>query len=318
MHIVQIAHEPIPISLYGGTERIVENLCRGLIELGHKVTLISFKGDYTLDGVDFKDLAQFSKTDANTRFIELIPTDADIIHFHLPMDQDKMKLKGIPYVCTLHGNLKEEESLEKLPKNTICISSNHAHRHGRKTFVYNGLDATRIPLFEKTYQDAHYFSFLGKASLKRKGLHLAKKISKHFKIPLHVGGGRGLSLFGVKFLGYVDDESKAKLLGESKAFLFPILWEEPFGLVMIEAMFAGTPVFALRRGSVPEVLGQPGSDNLFVIEDDIEKLISSIKEFKPATPQRYRQYALQYFTKEVMCQNYLRVYQDVCAGKEIL
>jgi glycosyltransferase involved in cell wall biosynthesis len=318
MHIVQISHEPIPISLYGGTERIVENLCLGLKELGHKVTLISFKGDYTLDGVNFKDLGQFSKSDSNKRFIELIPKDADILHFHLPMEQDKLDFKGVPYICTLHGNLKDDEPLDKLPKNTICISNDHAERHGRKTFVYNGLNPDKIPLFEKTYQEATYFSFLGKASLKRKGLHLAKKISKYFKTPLHIGGGKGLSLFGVKYLGYLNNQSKAKLLGESKALLFPILWEEPFGLVMIEAMFTGTAVFALKRGSVPEVLGQPGSDNLFIVESDIEKLIDAIKDFQAATPLRYRQYALQYFTTEVMCHNYLSIYQDVCQGKEII
>jgi glycosyltransferase involved in cell wall biosynthesis len=317
MHIVQIAHEPIPVSLYGGTERIIENLCLGFVELGHKVTLISFKGDYTLEGVEFKDLGQFSKSDANTKFVSLIPDDADIIHFHLPMDQDKMDLEGIPYICTLHGNLQENETLDKLPKNTVCISNNHASRHQRETFVYNGLDQNKIPLCQQSYENSKYFSFLGKASLKRKGLHLAKKIAKTFKTPLHVGGGKGLNLFGTKFLGYLNNEEKAKLLGESKALLFPILWEEPFGLVMIEAMFAGTPVFALKRGSVSEVLGQPGSDNLFIVEESLEQLIESIKQFTPSTPNRYRQYAIQYFSKNVMCENYLEVYKKVCAGKEI-
>jgi glycosyltransferase involved in cell wall biosynthesis len=317
MHIVQIAHEPIPISLYGGTERIIENLCLGLTTLGHKVTLVSFKGDYTLEGVEFKDLGQFSKAEANSRFLELIPEDADILHFHLPMGQDQMELKGIPYICTLHGNLQEGENLDKLPNNTVCISENHATRHNRTTFVYNGLDESKIPLYEKSFQDAEYFSFLGKASLKRKGLHLAKKIAKTFKTPLHIGGGKGLSLFGSKYLGYVNNDEKAKLLGESKALLFPILWEEPFGLVMIEAMFAGTPVFALRRGSVPEVLGQPGSDDLFIIEDTVEQLIEAIRNYSPCTPNRYRQYAIQYFSKQVMCEKYLNVYTDVCSGKEI-
>ena len=317
MHIVQIAHEPIPISLYGGTERIIENLCLGLASLGHKIALISFKGDYTLEGIDFKDLGQFSKAEANFRFTELIPNDADIIHFHLPMSQDQMDLGGIPYICTLHGNLKEGESLDKLPKNTICISENHATRHKRSTYVYNGLDENKIPLYDKSFQSADYFSFLGKTSLKRKGLHLAKKIAKTFKVPLHIGGGKGLNLFGSKYLGYLNNDEKAKLLGESKALLFPILWEEPFGLVMIEAMFTGTPVFALDRGSVPEVLGQPGSDDLFIYEKTIEKLITSIKEFKPCTPNRYRQYAIQYFSKNVMCENYLIIYEKICSGEEI-
>lgn len=316
MHIVQIAHEPLPVKLYGGTERIIETLCLGLTELGHKVTLICFKGDYTLPGVDFKDLGVFSKPEANTRFKELIPEDADILHFHLPMDQDQMDLKW-PYICTLHGNLKEDESLDKLPNNTVCISKNHADRHGRETFVYNGLNEENIPLYQDEISKASYFSFLGKASLKRKGLHLAKKIAKGLKTPLHVGGGRGLSLFGTKYLGYLNNDEKYKLLGQSKGLLFPIQWEEPFGLVMIEAMFSGSPVFALNRGSVPEVLGQEGGDQLFCRADTVDELQDKVRHYQASSPQSYRDYAEKYFSKKVMCQNYLSVYEKVLRGKKI-
>ncbi len=313
MHIVQITHEPLPITFYGGIERIIENLCTGLTELNHKVTLICYKGDYQIPHVTFKDLGPLhsAKTKTPEHFLKLIPEDADIIHFHLPLNQDQIDLKGKPYICTLHGNLQDHQDPYQLPVNTVCISQNHASRHKRNTFVYNGLDQEKIPLCPTNYGQAKYFSFLGKASLKRKGLHLAKNISKNLKMPLHVGGGRGLSFFNTKYLGPLNDHQKYKLLGNSRALLFPILWDEPFGLVMIEAMFSGTPVFALDRGSVPEVLGQDGHQNLFLFEKTDQQLSKKIPQYIPSSPQAYRDYAISHFSKKTMCLNYLELYEKV-------
>ena len=142
----------------------------------------------------------------------------------MPMEQDELNLK-IPYVCTLHGNRDNQP----VPKNTICISKNHAARHNRTSFVYNGLDEKKIPLNESNVAERQYFSFLGKASLKEKALTTQKKISKQLKTPLQVGGGKGLPWPGIKYLGQVDNNKKFKLLGNSKGLLFPIEWEEPFG-----------------------------------------------------------------------------------------
>ena len=232
MHIVQVHHEKVPVRHYGGTERVIEALSTELVKAGHQVTLMCYKGDYDIPGVKLIDFSMMGKHEAQSNFVSQIPKDADLVHYHVPAGQDEYAT-DIPYLCTLHGN---EEDLSKLPKNTVCISKNHAERHGRKTFVYNGLIDKDIPLADSSLDQREYFSFLGKASLKRKGLHNAKKIAKAFKTPLHVGGGKGISLFGgIKFLGNVDNDQKYKLLGNSKGLLFPIEWEEPFGLVMIEA-----------------------------------------------------------------------------------
>lgn len=316
MHIVQVHHEKVPVRHYGGTERVIEALATELVQAGHRVTLMCYKGDYEIPGVELIDFSKMSKQEAQSHFVPHIPKDADLVHYHVPAGQDEYA-SDIPYLCTLHGN---EDDLEKLPKNTVCISKNHAERHGRKTFVYNGLIEKDIPLTNSSLSTREYFSFLGKASLKRKGLHNAKEIAKAYKTPLHVGGGKGFSLFGsVKYLGSVDNDQKYKLLGNSKGLLFPIEWEEPFGLVMIEAMFSGAPVFAFDRGSVAEVLGQEGHQNMFPIGKSCQELIQKIKDysFDSVSPQAIRDYAAAHFSAKKMMEGYVAVYERLLAGEEI-
>ena len=308
MHIVQIEHSKVPVNLYGGTERIVETLCRNFTEMGHQVTLISYKGDYEIPGVNFIDLMSLgSKEKADSDYLSLIPEDADIVHFHLPREQDELSLKH-PYVCTLHGNEDNEEKRKSLPKYLIGISENHRHRHNLKHFVYNGLD---FPTDILNKADREGFSFLGRASLKRKGLHNAKDIIKALKEKLYVGGGRGFSFGNVKYLGHLNDQEKYKLMGNTKALLFPIEWEEPFGLVMIEAMACGTPVFAFERGSVSEVLGLEGSEGLFITGKDSRELIDQIKKFSYPDPKTVRSYLDKYFSGKTMAENYLKKYELV-------
>jgi len=316
MHIVQIHHEKIPVRHYGGTERVIEALATELVKAGHRVTLMCYRGDYEIPGVDLIDFNTMSKDEADKNYFKHIPADADIIHYHVPAGQDDYEQLNTPYLCTLHGN---EEDLSRLPKNTVCISRNHANRHQRKSFVYNGLMENQIPMTSSNLNEREYFSFLGKASLKRKGLHNAKEIAKALKTPLHVGGGKGLSLFGTKYLGNVDNDEKYKLLGNSKALLFPIEWEEPFGLVMIEAMFAGAPVFAFERGSVSEVLGLEGNGGMFLKGKTSQELIDQIKSynFESIKPQAIREYATRHFSSKAMMEGYVEVYQKIINGEEV-
>ena len=161
MHIVQVYHRPVPVKLYGGMERVIESLCEGFIEQGHQVSLICFEGDYKIPGVNFLSLNKFSSEEANDKWIELLPDNFDIVHFHLPMNQDNLNL---PYVMTMHGNLQDTEDPSSLPKNSIFLTADHARRHGRSDYVFNGLNPDTIPLRAGPRED--YFSFLGRASLK--------------------------------------------------------------------------------------------------------------------------------------------------------
>ncbi|MBT7767711.1 MAG: hypothetical protein HN730_11190, partial [Bdellovibrionales bacterium] len=194
MHVVIVQFEPVPVKLYGGTERVIVALAQGLLTLGHKVTLLSLPGDYTLSGVNFINLEQLgSKACDGISFKALIPKDADLLHFNLAIALDQLDLP-CPYVCTIHGNLGESEDLGRLPLNSIFVSSDHAKRHGRNSYVYNGLIGSQIPCSSLKLFERNYFSFLGRVSLRRKGAKGAKRLAKQLMTPLWIGGGRGLSL----------------------------------------------------------------------------------------------------------------------------
>lgn len=318
MHIVQNYHVKLPVSLYGGMERVVEALCEGYLEMGHRVSLISYRGDYEIPGVNHIYLDGLSIEQSYEKLPQLIPGDADIIHFHLPFDLKKLGVK-IPAVFTMHGNLRPEENPASLPTNMVFLCQNHAQRHGRTSFVFNGLNPSKIQFDPIPLIQRSAFAFLGKASLKRKGLHLAKQLAKHFRTPLLVGGKRGFSFSrGVKYLGYLNNREKFQMLNQCRGLLFPILWEEPFGLVMIESMFVGTPVFGLNRGSVPEVLGQAGGQELFIGCNSVEELQSRMNNYSfQADPTLIREYAVRNFSHLTMCEQYLKYYTRIISGQAL-
>ncbi len=114
----------------------------------------------------------------------------------------------------------------------------------------------------------------------------------------------------VEFLGELGDEDKDELLGSARALLFPVDWPEPFGLAMTEAMACGTPVLALRRGSVPEVVedGVTGfvrdsEDELAAVAHDVDRL----------SRRACRERVERHFSVEVMTDGYEAVYQSVTA-----
>jgi glycosyltransferase involved in cell wall biosynthesis len=112
----------------------------------------------------------------------------------------------------------------------------------------------------------------------------------------------------IEFIGEVDDRSKGAFLGNAAALLFPIDWPEPFGLVMIEAMACGTPVIAMRRGSVPEIIedGVTG----FVVESE-EEALAAIGRLGSIDRRRVRAEFERRFTARRMAQDYLRAYQSL-------
>lgn len=312
MHIVQVYHSKVPVLHYGGMERVIEALAEGLVELGHRVSIIAFKGDYEIPGVNFIELDRYtSMEEANQKFFELIPSDADIVHFHLPLNFPNFKF---PYVCTMHGNMNDDEDRSILHDNVIFLCANHAKRFSKTKYVYNGLNPKHIPLSKKTLAERDTFAFLGRAGLKRKGLHSAKKIARHFSKKLVVGGGHGFGWFGsYEFLGQIGNDLKYQMLGDARALLFPIEWDEPFGLVMIEAMFAGTPVFAFNRGSVSEVLGQ---ESFNLIAENCGELIEKIENYQIRnSSEEIRAYANRHFSHLKMCESYLVYYQQAIAQK---
>jgi glycosyltransferase involved in cell wall biosynthesis len=308
MHICLVVNAKIPVKKYGGTERIVKWLAIEFVHLGHQVTLVG------LPGCDLPNVTCIAATNAQEAQ-RAIPGDVDMVHFHAWEPPDTFQK---PWIFTLHGNSTTPETL---PKNTVCISANHAQRHGRKVFVYNGIDPNEFVFKDRKKNHLLFFS---KVRRRVKGARRALKLAKDHRQSLVVAGGYRLDLLkvggfmdslrsGVHFVGEIGGTEKAACFADAKALLFPIDWEEPFGLVMIESLMSGTPVIATPRGSVPELI----NDKVGALFDRDEGFAAALAHAFSCKPEDCRAWAVAKFSSKVCADNYIRLYQRVMSGEEV-
>jgi hypothetical protein len=303
MHIAVISHHRLPVKGYGGTERIVVALVRGLAELGHRVTLIAQPGT-KLPEATVIEASRTQLREVGLDLAALVPKDADIAHAHFPVRQLP---SGPPFLQTLYGNLKPGEPA---PPHTVCLSKNHATRSGATAFVYAGLDPAEFEL-QATKHD--YDFFLGRLH-SAKGYHWAIEGAKRTKRRLLLAGGWRPSFSPrIRFVGEVHGTKKAELLAGARCLWMPALWDEPFGLTTIEALFSGTPVLATRRGALPEVL----TPEVGALCDSLEEMIEASRTIGSRRPETCRAHAERYFTQRVMAEEYVRVYRHLAETGEV-
>lgn len=300
---------PIPALKYGGTERVIWGLGLELTKLGHNVTFIVPKGSIC-------PFAKVIEYDTTVNMNSLFPIDTDIVHLSFVPDYEL----DYPHIVTMHGNKRIDD---KFDLNTVFISENHAKRHHSDIYVYNGLVWEDYPKVELN-KSREYLHFLAKASWKVKNLSGAAKIAIQSKNKLKVMGGEKWTFYNmkrkpfytlhpnVKYMGQVDDIQKIKVMQESKGLLFPVLWNEPFGLALIESLYAGCPVFGTKKGSLPEII----NENVGFISDDENEIITAIVE-KKFSPQTCHDYAVTHFNAKVMTENYIKLYEKVISGENL-
>lgn len=301
----------LPPRNYGGVERVVLWLAKGLVKNGHEVSVVAKKGSILPKGVSLIAVDQSYSEPRD--FFKILPQSVDVVHFMAPPSQNIQEQRKIPFVITIHGNGKENEIFHP---NSIFISRNHAIRHGAQFFVYNGLDPDEYELVEKK---SDQFLFFSKTSWKVKNLDGAIKLSQRANVKLQIAGGhrpflkRALTYLNpnLTWIGPIDGSLKTLILGSSRALLFPVIWDEPFGLVVIEAMASGTPVLASKRGSLPElVTPQVGR----ILESDqqwIEALTQMNQNQLHFSPSECRKHVIENFHYQVMAKNYEKLYHKV-------
>jgi glycosyltransferase involved in cell wall biosynthesis len=124
------------------------------------------------------------------------------------------------------------------------------------------------------------------------------------RIAPHIDGTR------IRFVGPVDDVQKSALLGGACALLMPVLWEEPFGLVMVEAMACGTPVIGLRRGGVPEVVADGATG--FVV-DTVEEMAAAVRRLPALSRAACRDRVAALYSDGALVEGCLRIYAELIA-----
>lgn len=304
MNIVLFINSHVPVVKYGGTQRVVYSLAQELIKLKHNVTLLIKS---TTPSNPIKSIIY----NPNLPFEQQLPENTDIVHLHGTIDE---KLT-IPYIITMHGNLKEQTPLDK---NTVFVSQNHAQRYGASSYVLNGLNWNNYTKVDLN-KPRKYYHFLGKAAWRIKNvkgaIQIAKRANENIKI---LGGVRFNFKMGLRFTfsskasfyGMVGAEKKNHLLNGSKGLIFPILWHEPFGLAITESLYYGAPIFGTPYGSLQELV----TSEIGYLSNNQNNLIEAIKD-NHFDPKICHEYANDLFNSKIMAQEYIKKYEQVLNGK---
>ena len=301
MHVALYSNSRLPARGYGGTQRVVGWLARGLAELGHRVTLLAPAGSRVREA-EVTELHPRSVRKPDFDLGHFLPDSIDLLHTHARL----ATVPHCPTVFTLHGNRAEGTA----PPNTIFLSANHAGRHGGRAFVYNGVDPAEY-VFRPI--KAEYDLFLGRLH-GVKGYRWAIQGAKRAGKRLIVAGGWRPSLRpSLRFAGSVDGSCKAELLAGAECLWMPALWDEPFGLTLVEAMMSGTPVLGTRRGALPEIVS-PDAGRL---GDTLEELVDLRPSVAGCAPEACRARAQRWFTHLTMAGEYVRMYRHYLSTGEL-
>lgn len=360
----------VPPAGYGGIERVVANVAEGMVKKGHEVTLFATGDSQTGARLDFfyqKALGNNLNLKFNPyhmlnhlyAFFQKTEGRFDIIHNH----SGRLALflshfVKTPFVYTLHGSYMKTDSAsaygiaesgrELLGRFTSIpyVSISDKQREGLPQLnylktIYNGVILSEFAVNEN---GGNHLVWFGRVA-RTKGLDAAMKISQMTGKHLHAvyfldPGERDYFEKTIKPLcdpefctlmtEIKDVQSKSDFLGRAKALLFPITWDEPFGIVMIEAMACGTPVIAFAKGSVPEVIkdGETGflvnysdkdrAGNFIIQETGVEGLQAAVQKIYSLPEKNYRDMRRacrkrveQYFTVEKMVAEYEQVYRQL-------
>ena len=294
MHIALLVNARIPVLGYGGTERVVTWLGRALLEQGHKVSLIASPGS-SMPGATVIEVGHRALQAHDFDIAPFLSPGVDVVHSHRQL----WVAPPVPMLWTLHGNPPPGTLL---PDNTIFVSANHAKRYGHTAFVHNGLDLAEYR-FRDTKGD--YELFLGRLhSVKgyRWAIEAARRAGRRLIL---AGGWRPSFRRGISFVGSVQGERKAELLAGARCLWMPALWDEPFGLTLIEALASGTPVIGTRRGSLPEIV----SPEVGFLGDTVDELVEYAGRIGEISPAACRAHVERHFTHHSMAASYLELYK---------
>jgi glycosyltransferase involved in cell wall biosynthesis len=323
----------IPPPKYGGHERLVYMFAEEYTKMGHEVSLLAgpdskISGKVYSFGINKLNRSKWQRMKELLnvwQFLYQKGNKFDLIHnfgrlaYLFPITNSCVKKimtygrpvskKGVKFINSLPN-----QNLIFTACSNYCVSTGNIA--GEWKTVYNAIDFSKYELKENVSVEAP-FMFLGRLD-KIKGLHTAIEVALETGNKLWIGGNipdtqDNYAYFKevlepkfdgeqIIYLGALNDEQKNHYLGKSKALLFPIEWDEPFGMVMTEAMACGTPVIGFKRGSVPEVIEENVTG--YIVNNKAE-MIDALPKISAISRAQCRSTALKRFDVSVIANEYL-------------
>jgi glycosyltransferase involved in cell wall biosynthesis len=343
MRILQIAPpwESVPPQAYGGTEAVVSLLTEELVARGHDVTLVASGDSKTAARLvstipsslrvgDYK-FKQFQEAMHIARALRMA-REFDIVHNHAGEITLAMSLPiDLPMLTTMHCEITPDTALiwqeqrgyyntvsraqaAKLPPEIGGVYLGHVH---------NAIDVDSFPFAPER---GDYLLFLSRMS-PEKGPDVAIEVARRLGKPLIMAGKIDptfdRSYFEeviaplidgdhIRFIGEADGPTKRRLYAGAECLLLPICWDEPFGLVMPEAMACGKPVVAFARGAAPELIlhGETG-----FLAQEIDEFVDCVRRVGEIDPARCRSHVRANFTPQHLADGYLKLYAQMLSGE---
>jgi glycosyltransferase involved in cell wall biosynthesis len=331
----------IPPAGYGGIEAVVADLTDALVESGHRVSVIGAgKAGTSGDFIAVWDRAMPERLgNMQTELLHAMRTQRavgqlaassrgiDVVHDHTfagPINAPYYAALGLPTVVTMHGPANHPELVEyydEVNHHVSLVAISHRQRELAPKLNWIGTVHNALSIDQWPYRadKDDYALFLGRFSAV-KGVHLALDACHEAGIRLVMAGKCAepaekeyyaqeveprLTAADTMF-GAADAAAKRELLSGARCLVFPIDWEEPFGMVMIEAMACGTPVVALRSGAVPEIVvdGVTG-----IICDKPEELADALVAAEQLDPAACRQHVARHFNAAGLARGYVSAYR---------
>jgi glycosyltransferase involved in cell wall biosynthesis len=325
---------PVPPLHYGGSERIIAALCRGLTEAGHRVRLVAGPGSQQYHDLIVHQVPGPSFLSRARHKILFQPLslwaarDADIVHNYGRYDYLHWLLStDVPLVHSFMNIIGPGDLafFTRRQRGLALVSPSDNHRRDvpaspQWKTVYPSIEIERISFHARPRGD--YLAFLGRLTA-NKGAKEAIAVARRAGLPLKIAGNVSREFGGVEYferevrpqlddqiqwIGEITDAQKSEFLGNARALLFPVQWEEPFGIALAESFAAGTPVIASRRGATREQIieGQTG----FACET-VDEMVAATAKIDGLDRAACRRVCETRFSSQAMTASYLRLYQEL-------
>ncbi|WP_091148560.1 glycosyltransferase family 4 protein [Mucilaginibacter pineti] len=327
---------PVPPEHYGGIERIIFMLIQELVIMGHNVTLYAHQD--SVPGcplVPYREHAQYSTGDflrINFLTAKIAFAGFDLVHTFGRMSNIALLMfSGIKKIVSyqLPPTVLRVKNAAGLARNgtlqfTACSNfiAGQIKDFCKVTTIYNGVDIRDYD-FQETVQPDAPLVFLGRIQ-KEKGTAIAIKLALQTGNKLVIAGNVPMEAIHqqyfeeevkpfidgitIRYIGPVNNAEKNVLLGNAKAFLMPVMWDEPFGIVMAEALACGTPVIGFNRGALPEII--ENGKNGFLCRD-YEEMCQAVQNAGAIDRHQCRETARIKFSAEVIARHYEELYKQM-------